>query len=70
MEKYCAEINSYLGANSPAALGISPSPSGKYTLSVQDLTSNTYTLIATPVRGSLEAKDTENDTLRLSQRRY
>lgn len=59
MEHFFTENNTYVGANSPSALGIETiTPEGFYSLSVSNLTATGYTLNATPVATTPQASDT------------
>lgn len=59
----------WTAANVPVASRVSPTTAGAvvaYDLSVQNLTANTFTLVATPRAGSSQAQDTRCGTLALT----
>jgi len=67
MESYYTENNSYTGATT-TTLGLTSalSPQGYYTLSISALTATSYTLTATPVKGTQQANDTICPTLTIT----
>lgn len=48
MERYYADQDTYAGATVASLMGSDETPRGYYTLSINNLTANTYTLHATP----------------------
>jgi len=57
VEHFYTENNTYVGAT-PAAVGASAtSPEGYYTVTTSNLSTNTYTLTATPVNGGPQDGD-------------
>lgn len=58
MEHYYTQNNTYVGATTPAVVGVSAnSPEAFYTLSISNLSATSFTLTATPAVGGPQATD-------------